>query len=136
MFDFEKIVLFICNLLKQLWEKIRKNSNGFEKIRISSTLKIRNSIQFEGKIIRFIRFEKFSIQLIRKSFFNSKNSTKIYSKFIRFDSTPPLMKTDLIMQMENFNWQNFYLFNSDLFGKHLWINFIGFFALKFKKTLK
>ena len=85
-----KIVLFICNLLKKLMEKIRKNSNEFETIRKTSWLKIRNSIRFEGKIIRFVRFEKFSIRLIRKYIFNSKNSRKINSKFVRFDSTPPL----------------------------------------------
>ena len=71
-------------------EKIRKNSNEFETIRKTSWLKIRNSIRFEGKIIRFVRFEKFSIRLIRKYIFNSKNSRKINSKFVRFDSTPPL----------------------------------------------
>ena len=92
MFEFEKIVVFICNLLKKSLEKIRKNSNQFEKIRKTSWLKIRNSIRFEGKIIRFVRFEKFSIRLIRKYFFNSKNSRKINSKFVRFDSTPPLFQ--------------------------------------------
>ena len=69
-----------------------KNSNKFEKIRKTSWLKIRNSIRFEGKIIRFVRFEKFSIRLIRKYFFNSKNSRKINSKFVRFDSTPLLVQ--------------------------------------------
>jgi len=51
---------------------------------------IRNSIRFEGKIIRFVRFEKIFIRLIRKAIFYSKNSRKINSKFVRFDSTPPL----------------------------------------------
>ena len=69
----KKIVLFICNLLKKLLEKIRKNSKEFEKIRKITRLKIRNSIRFEGKIIRFVRFEKFSIRSIRK-IFNSIDS--------------------------------------------------------------
>ena len=98
MFDLWKNCSFICNLLKKLLEKIRKNLNEFEKIRKNSTLTIRNSIRFEGKIIRFVRFEKFSIRLIRKYFFNSKNSRKINSKFVRFDSTPPLMRSTIISQ--------------------------------------
>ena len=63
------------------------NSKKFEK-----HLDWKFEIRFEGKIIRFIRFEKFSIRLIRKYIFNSKNSRKIDSKFVRFDSTPPLAR--------------------------------------------
>ena len=64
MFDFENIVLFICNLLKKVLEKFEQNSNEFEKIQKITRLRIRNSIRFEGKIIRFVRFEKFLIRLI------------------------------------------------------------------------
>ena len=93
--------LFICNLLKKLLEKTRTNSKEFWKIRKTARLIIRNSIRFEGKIIRFIRFEKFSIRLIRKYFFNSKNSIKINSKFVRFDLTPPLERCCRPLKFKN-----------------------------------
>ena len=95
MFDFEKMCSFYLQFAKKLFKKIRKNSKEFDKIQKTTRLKIRNSIRFEGKIIRFVRFEKFSIRLIRKCFFNSKNSRKINSKFVRFDSTPPLLQPEL-----------------------------------------
>ena len=91
MFEFEKIVVFICDLLKKnrwkKFEKIRTNSKKFEKL-----LDWKFEIRFEGKMIRFVRFEKFSIPLIRKYIFNSKNSRKINSKFVLFNSTPHLVE--------------------------------------------
>ena len=39
----------------------------------------------------FDSIRKFMIRLIRKVKNNSKNSIKINSKFVRFDSTPPLV---------------------------------------------
>ena len=98
MFTLKKKFFYLQFAKKRCWkkfEKIRMNSNEFEKIRKNSALTIRNSIRFEGKLIRFVRFEKFSIRLIRKYFFNSKNSRKINSKFVRFDSTPPLLQPEL-----------------------------------------
>ena len=60
MFDSEKICSFYLQFAKKkILEKIRKNLKEFEKIRKTITLKIRNLIRFEGKIIRFVRFEKF-----------------------------------------------------------------------------
>ena len=85
----KKFALFICNLLKkslEKFEKIRTNSIKFEKL-----IDWKFEIRFDGKIIRFVRFEKFSIWLIRKYIFNSKNSRKMNSKFVLFDSTPPLV---------------------------------------------
>ena len=78
--QFEKIVI---NSIR-----IRFDRNWFEKF--EKFLVSKFEIRFEGKIIRFVRFENFSIRLIRKSIFNSKNSRKINLKFVRFDSTPPL----------------------------------------------
>ena len=74
---------FDSNSIRKFWKSIRKSRKIFG-------LPIRNLIRFESKIIRFVRFENFLIRLIRKSIFYSKNSRKINSKFVRFDSTPPL----------------------------------------------
>ena len=61
---------FDSNSIRKFWKSIRK-------IRKIFGLPIRNSIRFEGKIIRFVRFEKFLIRLIRKSIFHSKNREKL-----------------------------------------------------------
>ena len=112
MFTLKKKFFYLQFAKKRCWkkfEKIRMNSNEFEKIRKTSSLTIRNSIRFEGQIIRFVRFEKFSIRLIRKYFFDSKNSRKIDSKFARFDSTPPLAEMELFNFLdENIQNQRFW----------------------------
>ena len=80
MFDFEKIFHFICSLQKKsLW----KSSKRFEWIpkKFKKVLKWKFSIRFDGKIIWYLRFES-------TFFIYSKNSSKINSKFIWFDSTP------------------------------------------------
>ena len=96
----------------------------FEKYLVSQF-----QIRFDGKIIRFVRFETFSIQLIRNSIFNSKNSRKINSKFVRFDSTPNTCK------LQAHSWPKAYYVDFSSDGLHLLLLVLTY-ASSIVKTLK
>ena len=55
-------------------------------------VKVRGGVKLEFVRNSFDSIRRFAIRLIRKDKKYSKNSMKICSKFVRFDSTPPLVK--------------------------------------------
>ena len=71
----------ICDSMKINSKFIRIDSNYRVESNFSDAGFVRNS---------FDSIRKSMIRLIRKVKNNSKNSIKINSKFVRFDSTPPL----------------------------------------------
>ena len=99
------IFMFTYILFVEDWLQSKCSMMGWFKKFINNSIRkfhklIRNWIRFEGKMIWFVRFKKFSIWLIRKPIFDSKHSRKNNSKFIWFDSTPPLLWFKITLHLE------------------------------------
>ena len=70
----------------------------FQKVEI----KARGGVKLEFIQNSFDSIPKFAIQLIRKGKKYSKNSMKINSKFVRFDSTPTIGWSQIFQMLDSF----------------------------------
>ena len=76
---------------QNIFEKFNENWFEIRSIRFDSNYRVESNFSDAGFVRNsFDSIRKFMIRLIRKVKNNSKNSIKINSKFVRFDSTPPL----------------------------------------------
>ena len=65
-------------------------------------VKVRGGVKLEFVRNSFYSIRRFAIRLIRKDKKYSKNSMKINSKFVRFDSTPTIGWSQIFQMLDSF----------------------------------
>ena len=84
-----------------IWNKT-ENSKNLKSNPKNAIKFLRSGVKLEFVLNSFDWFQKCAIQLIRKGKIYSKNSMKLYSKVVQFDSTPTIGWSQIFQMLDSF----------------------------------